>query len=76
MKKTATEIIESVCVYGKHVASQQTCEYWLRSFKSSYVDIEDKKRARQPKKFEDTEPTEKSHTILPHVVYYEMLHPK
>nr|KAF6341523.1 hypothetical protein mMyoMyo1_011939 [Myotis myotis] len=39
--------------YGEHAPSQDTCECWLKRFKSDDLDVKDKEHPGQPKKFED-----------------------
>lgn len=42
-------------VYGDDALSQNTCESWFKRFKSGDLDINDKPRPGQRKKFEDAE---------------------
>src|ERR1700743_2461475 len=56
MKKNAAEshriLVE---VYGDNALAERTCQKWFARFKSGNFDLEDKERARAPKKFEDEE---------------------
>lgn len=56
LKKTAAEahrlLVEA---YGDNALSKTTCRDWFRRFKTGDLDVEDKERSGQPKKFEDIE---------------------
>ena len=54
MKKTAAESYRLLReVYGKHAPSQDTCERWIRRFKSGDFEVPGKKHGKSPKTLED-----------------------
>ena len=55
MKTTAECYWLLVEAYGEHALTCQTCERWIKRFKSGHFDAKGEEHPGQPKKFEDAD---------------------
>ena len=56
LKKSAAEAYKLLLdAYGEAAPSERTCRKWMQRFKEGDIDVQDKKRSGQPKKFDDEE---------------------